>query len=256
MTVVSRKTRFLNNAGVITVLLLFCVGQATSSFLAIHLLPNKFYQLHQLLFSIVFLLFGVSYARVFATNPGGADDWHLLRIPDTPDIEQRECEHCRVEKPERMHHCRVCRVCVLRYDHHCPWVGNCIGLLNLRYFLQLLVYGLLTAAYSALLQLDFVLRVMEARAVRGKNPPVLIELFAFYIAAIGVIIGFAIAAVLLRLLYDQVSYAARDITTLEKVKKHAGYNVPVYDRGSSIRNLRALLGPVVFWFLPLHVQLP
>eukprot|EP00665_Eupelagonemidae_sp_cell47_P011567 gene11567-3871_t len=34
-----------------------------------------------------------------------------------------QCTICRTYKPERAHHCRKCGVCILRYDHHCPWLG-------------------------------------------------------------------------------------------------------------------------------------
>ena len=192
---------------------------------------------------------------MFATNPGSVDKWNLLGIPVKSEFETRECEHCRIVKPERVHHCRVCHVCILRYDHHCPWVANCIGLLNVRYFLQLLSYGALSAAYSALLNLCFVIRVMEARSVRGRKPHLLVELFAFFVSSTGAIVGLAISTVLVRLLYDQLSYAMRDVTTIELVKKEAGLDVPVYDRGGALRNLRAVLGPCAFWFLPVHVQL-
>ncbi|SPO27331.1 uncharacterized protein UTRI_10448 [Ustilago trichophora] len=37
-------------------------------------------------------------------------------------------------KPERAHHCRTCKTCTLKFDHHCPWLNQCVGLGNERYF--------------------------------------------------------------------------------------------------------------------------
>jgi hypothetical protein len=45
------------------------------------------------------------------------------------------CDKCNKLRPARAHHCSLCKTCVYRYDHHCPWIGNCIGLRNYRLFL-------------------------------------------------------------------------------------------------------------------------
>lgn len=45
------------------------------------------------------------------------------------------CPECDAERPERAHHCKESGVCVMRMDHYCPWIGNCVGFRNYKYFL-------------------------------------------------------------------------------------------------------------------------
>ncbi|KAH9599709.1 Palmitoyltransferase [Trypanosoma melophagium] len=63
------------------------------------------------------------------------------------------CDICQLRQPLRSKHCVRCERCVRKFDHHCLWIGGCVGEANhLRFFLLLtvaLVY--LLYAFSALL---------------------------------------------------------------------------------------------------------
>ncbi|VUZ44184.1 unnamed protein product [Hymenolepis diminuta] len=84
-----------------------------------------------------FLFLNVLYNLLFIiiTDPSIAK----LMIAQRCGPDWSYCIRCESVRPPRAHHCRQCDVCVIRFDHHCTFLAQCIGLANMKYFMHLLI---------------------------------------------------------------------------------------------------------------------
>jgi len=112
--------------------------------------PNWFASIFLLMHHLCTVLMYWAYARCLFSDPGGVpcnrklarNKWQRWELDDSDtQLSWTKCGKCEIDRPPRAHHCEVCGMCVLRFDHHCPWINNCVGKCNHRYFMQFLCYG-------------------------------------------------------------------------------------------------------------------
>ncbi|KAK5163951.1 palmitoyltransferase swf1 [Saxophila tyrrhenica] len=75
----------------------------------------------------------------YITPSNHTDRLHDYPYDDALFSANNICSTCNLTKPARSKHCSLCGTCVAMCDHHCPWINNCVGRGNYRYFLALLL---------------------------------------------------------------------------------------------------------------------
>ncbi|KAK6288257.1 hypothetical protein POUND7_014436 [Theobroma cacao] len=78
--------------------------------------------------SLIVTVEGSQSARSFQGN--NVASWTKLVMDMYPlgtPVRTCTCSYCNVEQPPRAKHCHDCDKCVLQFDHHCVWLGTCIG---------------------------------------------------------------------------------------------------------------------------------
>ena len=98
---------------------------------------RRYYQMFN---GITTLLVFLTFLYASCKDPGvlrpevGRSFLELLRDINPADL----CPECKVIRSARSRHCAICNCCVERFDHHCPWVNNCVGIKNHNAFLSFL----------------------------------------------------------------------------------------------------------------------
>lgn len=114
------------------------------------------------LIQLLFLLVNLCFLTASLKDPGQVVKPKGLKFSKL--IENRDpktlCPFCEVSYTEDSRHCFICNKCVHNFDHHCPWINNCVGRDNhvvfYAYITSLLVYFIMlnTMCLSALVDWD------------------------------------------------------------------------------------------------------
>ena len=125
------------------------------------------------IFSIIYLVISglvfCLYITLSFSNPGiMINNYYkdLLDIVEKGEEVENFCPYCLVRTTFRSLHCLICQKCVDDFDHHCFWVGNCIGRNNYTLFFVFLVYILLNTLFNVIVTIYYL--ATEMMAERGE----------------------------------------------------------------------------------------
>ncbi|KAI4494776.1 PREDICTED: palmitoyltransferase ZDHHC3 [Polistes canadensis] len=198
--------------------------------------------------SLAFLAFA-SHLRTMFTDPGAVPKGNATKkmIQQMGFQEGQvifKCPKCCSIKPDRAHHCSVCQRCIRKMDHHCPWVNNCVGENNQKYFVLFTFYIAGISLQSLLLciqQFTTCVR-QEWRECSTFSPPATVVLLLFL--AFEALLFAIFTAVMLG---SQLQAIWNDETGIEQLKKEEARWV----RNSRWKSIQAVFGRFsIAWFSP------
>nr|XP_020462414.1 palmitoyltransferase ZDHHC3-like isoform X1 [Monopterus albus] len=157
--------------------------------LFVMLLPSKnltYSIVNGALFNFLAFLAIASHLRAMCTDPGAvpkgnATKEYIESLQLKPGQVVYKCPKCCSIKPDRAHHCSVCKRCIRKMDHHCPWVNNCVGENNQKYFVLFTMYIALISLHALVMVVFHFLYCFEDDWTKCSSfsPPATVILLIF-----------------------------------------------------------------------------
>ena len=125
-------------------------------FIFFPLLPYIQSSIFGIIYLVVSFLVFALYISLSCSNPGKMTNHefeNILDLVEKGNNAEEYCPLCLVKTKFRSRHCLICQICVDEFDHHCFWVGNCIGKDNYTLFFIFLIYVLINTLFNVVVNI-------------------------------------------------------------------------------------------------------
>jgi hypothetical protein len=98
-----------------------------------YILYRNNYEIVILIEKIAFFTHIITFLIPFLINPGIPKRGYYTKKFEKEykgDFKQLiKCDKCNIIIPKKLKtgHCIYCNICIKGYDHHCAWIGKCVG---------------------------------------------------------------------------------------------------------------------------------
>ena len=104
----------------------------TMILLQLFVIPFKGPNVFQIPIISLFVVTNILFVIAARKDPGYVQKSNVISFVKLNQYFNTEflCPKCEVLRPNGAKHCSICNKCVDRYDHHCQWLNNCVGIGN------------------------------------------------------------------------------------------------------------------------------
>ena len=126
------------------------------------------------------------------------------------------CKTCFLIKPLRSSHCNTCNNCVLRFDHHCPWIGTCVGMRNYPYFFLFICFLNMLQLFTISVCISHIVLNVKGVPKKERASKIGESIISLYI----IIYIFITMIFTFKLLFFHIQIVLRNKTTKEELKHY------------------------------------